>query len=156
MVSSGFYRLCFAVGSTALLAAIALGAAGALRSEGRLPGPSVDPLTLAQRAYKGRDPQRWIEEARTLTVIMPRNRRAFLMLGGALAAEGRIDPAIAAFERAQAIGGLPGLAHARLAALYAARGRASDAHAQVKLARAKGVTLSPEFVRELGPAPASP
>lgn len=144
------------MGSTALLAAIALGVAGAVYTEGRLPGPNADPLTLAQRAYQGRDAQRWIEEARMLTVIMPRNRRAFLMLGGALAREGRIDPAIAAYERAQAIGGMPGLAHVRLARLYAARGRAGDARAQVKLARSKGVTVSPELVRELGPAQASP
>ena len=127
MVSSGFYRLCFAVGSTALLAAIGLGAAGSVYTEGRLPAPSTDPLTLAQGTYQGRDLQRWIEEARTLTVIMPRNRRAFLMLGGALAQEGNIDAAIAAFERAQGMGGMPGFAHARLAALYAARGRTSEA-----------------------------
>jgi cytochrome c-type biogenesis protein CcmH/NrfG len=144
------YRVAFAIGVAAFGASLALGLAQAFRSRGRPPPLLVDPLVVAQREFAGRDPERWIAEARSLTEIQPRNLGAFLALARALSEAHRLDPAIRAYETALSLGPVPPVAHAQLARLYYRRGDLDAAREQVRLAQQRGVSLSGEFLRALG------
>ena len=144
------YRSVFAIGVAALGASLALGLAHAFRSSGRPPPLLVDPLVVAQREFSGRDPERWIAEARSLTEIQPRNLGAFLALGRALSEAERLGPAIRAYETALGLGPVPPVAHAQLARLYYRKGDLEAAREQVRLAQRRGVSLSDEFLRALG------
>jgi Flp pilus assembly protein TadD len=144
------YRTLFAIGLAALALSSGLGFAQAFRRSGRPPALLVDPLVVAQREFAGSDPQRWIEEARSLTEIQPRNQGAFLALGRALAEDGRVEPAIRAYRTALALGPVPPVAHAQLARLHYRRGDLDAARDQALLAQRRGVTLSAEFSRALG------
>jgi cytochrome c-type biogenesis protein CcmH/NrfG len=144
------YRIVFAIGAAAFGASLALGLAQAFRSRGRPPPLLVDPLVVAQREFAGRDPERWVAEARSLTEIQPRNLGAFLALGRALSEAQRFDAAIRAYETALSLGPVPPVAHAQLARLYYRRGDLDAAREQVRLAQQRGVSLSGEFLRALG------
>jgi cytochrome c-type biogenesis protein CcmH/NrfG len=144
------YRIAFAIGMAALGGSLALGLAQAFRRSGGPPPLLVDPLVVAQREFAGRDPQRWIAEARSLTQIQPRNLGAFLALGRALSEARRIHPAIRAYETALSLGPVPPVAHAQLARLYYRSGDLEAAREQVRLARERGVSLSSDFLRALG------
>jgi cytochrome c-type biogenesis protein CcmH/NrfG len=144
------YRIVFAIGAAAFGASLALGLAQAFRSRGRPPPLLVDPLVVAQREFAGRDPERWVAEARSLTEIQPRNLGAFLALGRALSEAQRLDAAIRAYETALSLGPVPPVAHAQLARLYWRSGDLDAARVQVRLAQRRGVSLSGEFLRALG------
>ncbi len=144
------YRIVFAIGVAALGASLGLGLAQALRRSGRPPPILADPLVRAQREFAGRDAERWIAEARSLTEIQPRNVGAFLALGRALSEDRRLGPAIRAYERALALGPVPPIAHAQLARLYYRRGDLEAAREQARLAQRRGVSLSGAFLHELG------
>ena len=144
-------RLLLSIGVAAFVASTALGLATALRSTGRPPRLLVDPLVEAQREFAGRDRERWIHEARSLTEIQPRNLGAFLALGRALADAERDAEAIAAYETALALGLVPPVAHAQLARLYYREGDLESAREQARIARERGVSLSGEFLRALDP-----
>ena len=145
-------RLLLAIGVAAFGAATALGLAQALLATGRPPRLLVDPLVEAQREFAGRDRERWIHEARSLTEIQPRNLGGFLALGRALADAERDAEAIRAYETALALGSVPPVAHAQLARLYYREGDLASARAQARLAQERGVSLSEDFLRALGPA----
>lgn len=145
----GRYRAAFALGLAIFAASVAAGVFEAWRAGGALPALVADPLLLARDSFAGRDPERWIAEARSLTEIQPRNLGAFLALARALADAGRDAEAIGAYESALALGSVPPVAHAQLARLYWKRGDLEAARAQVRLAQQRGVTLSEEFLRAL-------
>jgi cytochrome c-type biogenesis protein CcmH/NrfG len=144
------YRVAFAIGVGALGISLGLGFAHALWQGARPPGLLVDPLVEAQREFAGRDPERWIQEARSLTEIQPRNQGAYLALGRGLSDAERIPEAIGAYEAALALGAVPPVAHAQLARLYYQRGDLDAARAQARLAQSRGVSLSDAFLRALG------
>jgi tetratricopeptide (TPR) repeat protein len=124
-------------------------AAGVLK-RGAARAARLSPIRCCSRATpRGRDPERWIAEARSLTEIQPRNLGAFLALARALADAGRDAEAIGAYESALALGPVPPVAHAQLARLYWKRGDLEAARAQARLAQQRGVTLSEEFLRAL-------
>lgn len=144
------HRVAFAIGVGALGVSVGLGLAQALGRSGRLPPLLVDPLVEAQREYAREDPERWIAEARSLTEIQPRNQGAYLALARGLAAAGRVDDAIGAYERARALGSLPPIAHAQLARLHHLRGDLDLARDQADAALRQGITLPDEFLRAIG------
>jgi len=144
------YRVAFAIGVGALGVSLALGFVYSLWQSARPPGLLVDPLVEAQREFSGRDPERFIDEARSLTEIQPRNQGAYLALGRGLSEAKRIDAAIGAYEAALALGGVPPLAHAQLARLYYERGDLDAARAQGRLAQSGGVSFSEAFLRAIG------
>ena len=144
------YRVAFAIGVGALGVGLGLGFAQALWRSGRPPALLVDPLVEAQRKFETGDPERWIEEARSLTEIQPRNLGAYLALGRGLSDAGRIDEAIGAYQTALALGAVPPVAHGQLARLYYRRGDLEAARAQVRLAQARGVSFSDDFLRAVG------
>ena len=143
-------RLLLAIGVAAFGTSTALGLASALQTTGRPPGLLVDPLIEAQQEFAGRDRERWIHEARSLTEIQPHNLGAFLALGRALADAERDAAAIRAYETALTLGSVPPVAHAQLARLYLRTGDLESARAQARLAQEGGASLSAEFLRALG------
>jgi len=144
------YRLCFWLGMLGWAGLVLGGTVSEWIASGAPPSLEQHPLQRALADTLESDVARRIAEHRAYAAIQPRDAKAFVKLGTALARAGDDAEAIRAFETAISLPPVPPGAHSKLAALYARSGRVDEARDQARIAIEGGAAMNPRLLRKLG------